>query len=161
MESQPTASAALLEGSQNPILLRAERPGTKSLAEDISCGSKWPAAYLCGCGMSKKSNAKQNGKECVQPCARTCQWIGVRLRKLFSITIPGYCPEDNLQRRALPLSSNIPPRLRRWKSKVQFSRNLAYIFDIFRSFPQEKLILASGLVLLQYFNIVHAKAGVD
>jgi len=71
----------------------------------------------------------------------------------------GFC--DNLQRIALPLSSNMPPRLRRWKSKVQFRRKLAYIFNVFRSFPQRKLILASILVLLRCFNIVYAKAGVD
>ena len=44
--------------------------------------------------------------------------------------------------------------------KVQFRGNLTYIFDVLTSFPQKKLILASSLVLLRRFDIVHAKSGV-
>ena len=81
-------------------------------------------------------------------------------RAVTRLTVNRASPH-NLQRRALPLSSNIPPRLRRWKSKVQFRGNLAYIFDVLRSLPQKKLILVESLMFLRHFNIVYAKLGVD
>ena len=73
----------------------------------------------------------------------------------------GLTLSSNLQRRALPLSSDIPPRLRRSKSKVQFRRNLTYIFDVLANFPEKKLPLVESLMFLSCFDIVHAKAGVD
>ena len=65
--------------------------------------------------------------------------------------------QHNLQRRGSPLSSNIPPRLSRSKTEVQFRGKMSYFFDVLTSFPQ--VIFVESLLFFRYFNIVHAKAG--